>query len=62
MSIISSYLLCPRSGLDHYFPDDAGEVLSWYRKLTDLRANTPVLIDGTYKELFGESGEIYAAE
>ena len=40
--------------------DDPASVLSWYRKLTDFRANTPVLIDGTYKELFGESGEIYA--
>ena len=40
--------------------EDSGSVLSWYRKLADLRADTPALIDGAYEELFKDSEEIYA--
>ena len=40
--------------------EDPGSVLSWYRKLAELRADTPALIEGVYEELFRDSKEIYA--
>ena len=40
--------------------EDPGSVLSWYRKLAELRADTPALIEGAYEELFRDSKEIYA--
>ncbi len=41
---------------------DPSSVLSWYRKLTALRGEKDVLINGAYSELLSESEEIYAFE
>ena len=35
-------------------------VLSWYRELVSFRKKHPVLIDGSYTEIFADSEEIYA--
>ncbi|MCR5024867.1 MAG: alpha-glucosidase [Lachnospiraceae bacterium] len=41
---------------------DPSSVLSWYRKLSAIRGEKDVLINGTYEELLPESEEIYAFE
>lgn len=40
--------------------EDKDSVLNWYRELNRLRQNCPVLLDGEYRELLPESGEIFA--
>ena len=35
-------------------------VLNWYKKLAAFRKDTPVLIDGTYREIMAESEQVYA--
>lgn len=41
---------------------DDTSVLKWYRKLSDFRKNHEVLIEGSYREIFSESEEIFAFE
>ena len=41
---------------------DPASVLSWYKKMTAIRAENAVLLNGTYKELLPESEEIFAFE
>ena len=40
--------------------DDEGSVLSWYRRLAELRCEWPVLVSGDYAELLEGSEEVYA--
>ena len=42
--------------------NDSNSVLSWYRKLMDLRKNYEALTAGDYKEIFADSDEIFAFE
>ena len=39
---------------------DPDSVLSWYLTLAGFRSEHPVLLDGTYREVAGDSGQIYA--
>ena len=40
--------------------EDAGSVLSWYKKLLALRMDSPALLGGTYREILSESEELFA--
>lgn len=40
--------------------EDKGSVLSWYRKLAELKKEHRELIDGDYEELLSENEQIYA--
>lgn len=39
---------------------DPTSVLSWYQKLAKYRGDTPVLIDGSYREIMADSEQVYA--
>ena len=39
---------------------DPASVLSWYQKLAKYRGDTPVLIDGSYREIMADSEQVYA--
>ncbi len=39
---------------------DDDSVLNWYRKLSELRRNSDVLIRGSWRELYPESEEVFA--
>ncbi len=39
---------------------DPTSVLNWYKKLAAFRKDTPVLIDGTYREIMAGSEQVYA--
>ena len=39
---------------------DDESVLAWYRKLVELRAQTDVLVSGSYEELMADSESVYA--
>ena len=41
---------------------DQDSVLTWYRKLAELRSELPVLVAGDYQELMARSEEVYAYE
>ncbi|MBQ7544367.1 MAG: alpha,alpha-phosphotrehalase [Synergistaceae bacterium] len=39
---------------------DPASVLSWYKKLLALRKDSPALLSGTYREILGDSEELFA--